>query len=312
MVIGQIRTSNWMGEFQMDILISTTLLNYTGVPTYTLTLYNQLVARGHKVTVYCPKNGQLSSRMKVISSLEFAGWPDVILAQHNTLAREMRKKWPDIPMIFISHGISPNLEQPPTDIKIDKYIAVSEEVILNLESYNITNMKLVRNFIDIDRFYCKEPVRDKPERLLFISNHARERRRTYKTIQKVCKIMKIKFKLLDFATHPKFNIEDYINETDIVISLGRGILEAMACWRPVIVFDRRRGDGYINEGTYRRSRMNNFSGRAYFLECKTKVIIDEIKKYHPDDGITNRNIILKHHNHIKGVDSIMEIIGEII
>ena len=291
----------------MDILISTTLLNYTGVPTYTLTLYNQLVARGHKVTVYCPENGQLSSRMEVISSLEFAGWPDVILAQHNTLAREMRKKWPDIPMIFISHGILPDLEQPPTDIKIDKYIAVSEEVMLNLMSYDI-DAKIVRNFVDTDRFYSKESVRDKPERLLFISNF--KRWKTFETIQKSCKIMGIEFRHLGYTSHPKYEVEDYINQSDIVVSLGRGIIEAMACGRPAIVFDRRRGEGYINEGTYRRSRMNNLSGRAYTLDCKSKVIIGEIKKYNPDDGVTNRNIVLRYHNHVKAVDTIMEIVRE--
>jgi len=290
----------------MDILISTNLLNYTGVPTYTLTLYNQLVARKHNVTVYCPTNGKLSSLMKTISSLDFAGWPDVILAQHNILAREMRKKFPDIPMIFISHGILPDLEQPPADIKIDKYIAVSEEVMLNLASYDITNVKIVRNFIDIDRFYCREPVREKPERLLFISNF--KRRKAYETIQKACKIMGIKFRHLGYTSHPKFNVEDYINESDIVVSLGRGVLEAMACQRPVIVYDRRRGDGYINESTYRRSRMNNFSGRAYCLECRTKIIKGEIEKYNPDDGVMNRNLVLRHHNHIKAVDDIMEII----
>ncbi len=291
----------------MDILISTTLLNYTGVPTYTLTLYNQLEKRGHSVTVYCPTDGKLSPLMNTISNLDFAGWPDVILAQHNTLAREMREKWPDIPMIFISHGILPDLEQPPTDIKIDKYIAVSEEVMLNLMSYGI-DAKIVRNFVDTDRFYCKEPVRDKPERLLFISNF--KRWKTYETIQKSCKIMDIGFRHLGFTSHPKYEVEDYINQSDIVVSLGRGIIEAMACGRPVIVFDRRRGDGYINEGTYRRSRMNNLSGRAYSLECKSKIIMGEIRKYNPDDGVTNRNIVLRYHNHVKAVDTIMEIIHE--
>lgn len=293
----------------MDILISTNLLNYTGVPTYTLTLYEQLVARHHNVIVYCPDGGYLASHMNTISSLDFAGWPDIILAQHNNLAREMRKKWPDIPMIFISHGVIPKLEQPPTDIKINQYIAVSEEVMLNLSSYDITNTKIVRNFINIDRFYCKEPLREKPERLLFISNHTRWR--TYETIQKACKKMGIKFRHLGFETKWKFNVEDYINESDIVVSLGRGVLEAMACWRPVIVFDRRRGDGYINEDTYRRSRASNFSGRAYNLECKLKVIMSEIEKYNPDDGVTNRNLILHFHNHIKAVDTIMEIIEKI-
>jgi len=293
----------------MDILISTNLLNYTGVPTYTLTLYNQLIKRGHRVTVYCPTGGRLASYMNTIYSLDFAGWPDVILAQHNNLAREMRKKWPDIPMIFISHGILPDLEQPPIDIKIDKYIVVSEEVLFNLASYNVTNVKIVRNFIDTDRFYCKEPVRDKPERLLFISNF--KRWKTFETIKKSCKIMDIEFRHLGFTSHPKYEVEDYINQSDIVISLGRGVLEAMACGRPAIVFDRRRGDGYINRDTYRRSRMNNLSGRAYSLDCKTKVIMGEIKKYNPDDGVMNRHIVLEHHNHVKAVDTILDIIEEV-
>lgn len=120
--------------------------------------------------------------------------------------------------------------------------------------------------------------------------------------------MGIKFRHLGYTSHPKFNVEDYINESDIVVSLGRGVLEAMACQRPVIVYDRRRGDGYINESTYRRSRMNNFSGRAYCLECRTKIIKGEIEKYNPDDGVMNRNLVLRHHNHIKAVDDIMEII----
>ena len=293
----------------MDILISTALLNYTGLPTYILTLYNQLVARKHKVTVYCPDSGQLASRMNTITSLEFAGWPDVILAQHNTtLAREMKTKFHDIPMIFTSHGILPEvLEQPPTDIEIDKYIAVSEEVALNLKTYGI-EAEIIRNFIDIDRFQCKEPVREKPERLLFISNFTRWR--TYEIIQKACKIMGIEFRHLGFETHPQFNVENYINESDIVISLGRGVLEAMACDRPAIVFDRRRGDGYINEDIYRKSRMNNLSGRAFRINFTSETLMKEIEKYDPDDGIVNRNIILKHHNHVKAVDTIMEIIRE--
>ena len=293
----------------MDILISTALLNYTGVPTYTLTLYNQLVARGHKVVVYSPEGGALAARMNTISSLLLAERPDVILAQHGTLAREMRNKWLDTPMIFTSHGILPELEQPPVDIHIDKYIAVSEEVLLNLASYDITNVQIVRNFIDTDRFHCTKPVSEKPKRLLFLSNF--KRWRTYETIQKACKIMGIEFRHLGYTSHPKYNVEDYINEVDIVISLGRGVLEAMACCRPVIVFDRRRGDGYINKDTYRRSRMNNLSGRAYSLECKTKVFTGLISQYKPEDGITNRNIVLEHHNHVKAVDTIMEIIKEV-
>jgi hypothetical protein len=242
--------------------------------------------------------------MNTISSLEFAGWPDVILAQSNNLAGEMKAKWPDIPMIFTSHGILPEEEIPPPDM--DKYIAISEEVVMY---HKMMNVKLIRNFIDIDRFHCVNPIRDKPERLLFISNHTRWR--THKCIKKACDILKIDFRHLGFETKWRFNVEDYINEADIVVSLSRGILEAMSCERPVIVYEKRKGDGYIDQRTYQKSRVNNFSGRAFDIKFTPETLIEEILKYNPKDGAINREVILEHHNHIKAVDTIMEIIEEI-
>lgn len=294
----------------MNILISTAYLNYTGVPTYTLTLYNQLVSRGHKVTVYCPKGGVLASRVNHISSLEFAGWPDVILAQHNTLAREMKAKWPDIPMVFTSHDAKYNIEQPPGDIEIDQYIAISEELRLNLVSCGILNAKIILNFIDVDRFCCKEPVREKPERLLFISNYRRGRE--FRTIREACEIMGIKFRHLGYTSHPKYEVEEYINQSDIVITISRGALESMSCERPVIIYEcRGGGDGYVDEKMYPKSVVNNFTGRAFRIDYTPETLVKEIEKYNSDDGIINRNIILEHHNHIKAVDSIVEIINEI-
>lgn len=294
----------------MDILISTNFLNYKGVPTYTLTLYNQLVVRGHNVTVYCPNYGVLASRINTISSLEFAGWPDVILAQHNILAREMKVKWPKIPMIFTSHDAKYDLEQPPVDIEIDQYIAISEEVRLNLVSCGITDAKIIFNFIDIDRFCCKEPVRKKLERLLFISNYRRGRE--FRTIREACKIMGIKFRQVGYTSHPKYEVEEYINQSDMVITISRGAFESMSCERPTIIYEcRGGGDGYVDEKMYPKSMVNNLTGRTFCIDYTPETLVKEIEKYNPDDGIINRNIILEHHNHIKGVDSIMEIINGI-
>ena len=36
-----------------------------------------------------------------------------------------------------------------------------------------------------------------------------------------------------------FNIEDKINEADLVVGIGRSLLDAMSCGRPVVSFDDR-------------------------------------------------------------------------
>ncbi len=90
----------------------------------------------------------------------------------------------------------------------------------------------------------------------------------------------------------KWNVEDIINESDLVISLGRGAYESMACGRNLVIFDRRNymessiGDGFVtidNIGLYIK---NNCSGRFSNTEYDFELLANEIMKYnirHGDD-----------------------------
>ena len=297
----------------MKILISSYVLNRSGTPTYTLTLYNELLRRGHDVTVYSPQMGTLAKQMNAVDSLS-GSHPDVIIAQMNICAVTLRSAFPNVPMIFSAHGIDPVSEQPP-EVEVQWYTAINEDVRDNLVSQGVDpeHITIVRDFIDTDVFRSVKPVNDDPQRVLFISNY--KKWRTHTVVHRACEKLGMGYKAIGSPYGPSHQVEWDINQADLVVSVARGILEAMACGRPVISFDIMRGDGYLTRDVYLESRTRNFGGRGFDRKClysfNADTFVAEIKKYSADDGIINRDIILEHHNHVKGVDSIMSIINNL-
>ncbi|MCX6766045.1 MAG: glycosyltransferase, partial [Candidatus Moranbacteria bacterium] len=80
---------------------------------------------------------------------------------------------------------------------------------------------------------------------------------------------------------------------DIVVSLGRGAIEAMACGRNVIIYDIHGGDGLINEDNFFEIRKNNFSGRRFRINYNVNKFKEEILKYNPRIGEKLRKLVLR-------------------
>lgn len=97
----------------MKILTSAYGLDLSGTPTFTLTMYNELVRRGHDVVVYSPLGGPLEKQMNTIKTLDDAEAPDVVLAQHIPCAVDLKAKFPSHPFFFYCHGFVQEIEQPP-------------------------------------------------------------------------------------------------------------------------------------------------------------------------------------------------------
>jgi len=156
----------------MKILTSSYTLDLAGMPTFTLTMYQELVKRGHQVTVYSPFGGKLESEMKVVKNIDDLDTPDVIVAQHTPCAIVLRQVFPRIPLIFYSHGLVQEIEQPP-EIPVDWYFVINEEVRKNLQAKDIPleKISIIRDFIDTNRFAPTKPLHDKLEHVLFVSNY---------------------------------------------------------------------------------------------------------------------------------------------
>jgi len=302
----------------MKFLITCYSLRLSGSATYTFALALELKNKGHDVDVFTFIRGVIADKLEnkgvnIVDKVEeiIDKKYSCIIAQHNILALLARGAKPDTPMIFVSHGILPFLEQPPSvDANIQRYIAVSEEVRDNLISRTYIsrqNVIIVRNFVDTNRFFPKKEILDKPRTLLFLSN--RYSLKVYKNIREACS--RAGLKLLCIGKSKRvFNVENYINKADIVISLGRGALEAMSCGRAVIVYDYQGGDGMITRENINEIRKNNFSGRRFKRDYTINELVKEIQKYNKSMGEINRSIILENHNGVIAAEKIIDICNQ--
>ena len=89
-----------------------------------------------------------------------------------------------------------------------------------------------------------------------------------------------------------------MNSVDLVISLGRGAYEAMACGRPVVVADVRGGDGYLHPDFVWEWRKNNLSGRYNKHTVDADWLAGEILKYEPHHGEMLRSYIEAEHSEL--------------
>jgi GT2 family glycosyltransferase/glycosyltransferase involved in cell wall biosynthesis len=307
----------------MDILITCYRLDLTGSSTYTLTLATELKNRGHSVTVFSPFPEVIADEMRKRKISVFKNLRDIasrqfsiIIAQHNILAAMVRTVLPEVPMIFICHGkILPQayLEQPlPIDIDVRKYIAVSDRI----RDHLIVNHQIpphcvetVANFVDTQKFLPRSEIRQVPGVVLLLSNRCT--RQMDKTVKRACRKLNLRLMVIG-GNRQVSNVQDYINKADIVISLGRGILEAMACGRAAIVYGYLGGDGMITQDNIDLLKKGNFCGRVFRKNYNVKDLTREIRKYHPSMGEINRAIVLREFSVSMAADKITDICNEVL
>ena len=271
------------------LLVNHTLDSYAGSETFTYGLAVELQRQGHNPVCFSPKLGPLADHLiaggiRVTDELATVEDDiDVIHSHHRYESFLAYARFPDKPMILVCHGIFPWQEQPlRSKLNIFRYVAVSEEVKTHLaETHSIDSGQtlVIPNGIDLTRFYARKPIGPVPRRALIVSNNMPDEQRT--VIQRACEGLGIHLTLLGGIGLSVWNVEDYINEVDIVFSLGRGALEAMACARAVIICGYSGADGLVTVENFHALRATNFSGRTGRLTYGESDVVDQIKRYDP-------------------------------
>lgn len=235
------------------------LERFGGSETWTLTMVREAIRQGHEVGVYTRQKGSVSNILKDNLDDNPKDY-DVAFINHASCAHvDARRK------IFISHGIYHCIEEPPEGM--DEYVAVSENVS---KRHNID--RIIKNPIDTDLYNPVSVINEKPQIILGITEGD------------------LPFSVIR-PSRTKETMPQLINQSDLVITIGRGVLEAMSCARNVIVYDTRLGgkiDGYLElpitgnvGGEYRKQKIN---------------WEEELAKYKQEHGERNRDYILQHHD----------------
>jgi tetratricopeptide (TPR) repeat protein len=302
----------------LKILIGTHhLIDLTGSEIYTFTLAEQLVKAGHDVKVYSKYidkmrdqfeaiNVELFDDIEKLREFEF----DVAHVHHNITAFEVRSAFPELPIIMLSQGVLPFLEQPPNmELGISKFLGISLEVINNLLKKNVPSNRIsyFPNIVDESKFTSGEPINEKPRKALIISGRLDKIRE--KIIRRACEMLSIETRFVGgrFGSFSQQKVLSLIKESDIVFSLGRGAIEAMMCGRVPVIFDYLGGDGMVTPEAFDEIRKNNFSGRRYKKNFSAEELAEEINKYQQNYGTELRELAVQNFSASKYVKHLIEI-----
>ena len=283
----------------MNILVANNSLDRLGgSETFTFTLIEELVRRGFSVEYFTFNFGLVSSKIENQLKVSFCTRKkyDLILANHNTCVEHLYKYGF---IIQTCHGIFPKLEQPSS--KSNLYVSVSTEIQNHLGRLGFPSV-LIHNGLNLNRFKPIKPLNIKLRRVLSLCHSVEAN----KFIEAACRELNVEFLKAFKYKDAVWNIEDIMNKADLVVGLGRSAFEAMACGRPVVIYDNRSyfnscGDGYI-KNDLGFSLQNNCSGRYSNKQFTQELFIKELQKYESDDGFYFREIAEKEFNIVNSVD----------
>lgn len=280
----------------MNILLTIKQLNHLGgSQTWLYTMYETLTEMGHEVDVYSHEPNTLWPKMKIWNRHKKY---DVAICSHAVSMKPHVLKNCNL-IIHTRHGVIPVAENPPPHADI--YVSVSEETgEATLKDYGLAINKesaIIRNPIDTDLF-SPEPTRlPNPQigKVLVVSNNPSQGiPDLFKKVLPHAKVSGIG-KNYEVVIRTQEGMRSQYLWADLVVTLGRGCYEALACGVPVLPIDVRGGDKIVTPENIDFLRRNNCSGRALGIEYDEESLAAELENYDPFEDATTalRKVIVE-------------------
>jgi len=266
----------------------------------------ELARRGHEVDLFAFVLGEAAEQAKRLSTVRRLDAVkgrsyDLLLVNHNSCQRALGGLGP---VITTCHGTTPTLEQPVEGA--EHYVSISEEVADHLSDLGFDSV-VIRNGIDCDEFKPVRPLPDSLGRVLLLSNYEG----AVPIVRAACERLGVEF-LRAGGAYARRDVARAINEADLVVTVGRGVYESLACGRNVVVFDRRDydaiqgADGFVTGDDLPDLLRRNCSGRARGYRWSVGDVADALRMYDPRLGETHRRYALEQLNVRHQVDRYLE------
>ncbi len=284
----------------MRILLATLFLGDRpgGSERHAQALALELQRRGHAVSVHSHHRprGMAEELVAEGVTLETVPLPenyDAVLASHYpVVAALLRRGFARENIVQTCHGCHIDSEKPHPGA--GRHVAVSEEV-----ATAIGTTDLVPNGVDCGRFVPRSSVRKRLRRVLGLCQGDRARR----LLAQVCSERGLLLEQHDPVYRPAADMPAAMNAADLVVTLGRGAAEALACGRIVLVMDERgyvgRGalaDGLLRPETFAASSRCNHSGRGTGKQPDAEYLHAELDRYDPALGDWGRLVATERYN----------------
>lgn len=295
----------------MNILLANIdLVGYGGTESWIETMANALTILGHTIYItsdgFGPFSQQNLSQYKLVEINEIPHEIDFAIINHKPLLIKLRDK--PFPKIYVSHGVFDDVGR--CDIGANYYVCVSPE-IQRLEEGLGFSCDIIGNPVNTSRFTNKTPIHDTLTNVLLLSKGLSLAK---PVVQQACNHLGVAF---IHQEQEVFEVEDLINRADLVIGIGRCLIESMMCGRNVISADYRdwmtgfEGFGTIDETNFNEAWTSHYSGRKNPKQFTAELLIEELKKYRRNRGGKIQQLAMKHHDYITVAKQFLDIYDRI-
>lgn len=306
----------------MRVLITNnTLAVRAGSELYARDIALALLRRGHMPVVYSTELGEIAQELRdatvpVIDDLaQLAVEPDVIHGQHHLDAMTAMLRFPQVPAVYFCHGWLPWEEMPPKFPSIHAYVAVDDLCAERLQcEHGITpaDIRIVRNFVDLQRVALRADLPARPRRALVFSNQAREDG-YLGIVRKACAVRGIEVDVIGaLGGRAEANPLPLLRRYDVVFAKARSAIEAMASGVAVVVCDAAGLAGLVAEDNYFAWRDLNFGVRTLRRPIDVENIVQELDKYDASQALRLALRVRGEADMERAVDAIVETYAEAI
>jgi hypothetical protein len=115
-------------------------------------------------------------------------------------------------------------------------------------------------------------------------------------LELTCRKLGLEFDLVGRHGRVSESSEHEIGGADIVIGVGRSVVEAMAAGKPAYVYDIDGGDGWVNPQTYAALEADGFAGTATDDVIDSARLERDLAAFEPAMGELNRDLVRRHHD----------------
>ncbi len=306
----------------LNVLITNNTLDpRAGTELYVRDLALELQRRGHTPVVYTTRAGEVARELRratvpVVEDLRRLGsTPDIIHGQHHAETMTALLHFQGIPAVFFCHGWLPPEEEPPLFPRILRYAAVDEvcrDRLVCEHAVPEERVRVILNFVDLERFLPRRPLPTRPRRALLFSNYASGATHL-PAVREACARARLELDVLGSGAGKSCDEpEKVLGDYDLVFAKGRSALEALAVGAAVVLCDSTGAGPLVTKEELEHLRRLNFGVRTLRREVTAEVLTSEIERYDAVDAAAVSREIRARAGRTEAVDEIVALYTEVL